>query len=63
MDDIVYMCAKNKYGYTIKQLRIDYKNKTYQNGNFKMMAATNTLKSINEKIQELDKLGFKEIIR
>ena len=40
---------------------IDYENKTYSVGSFKIMKADSTLKNINEKIKELRKLGFKEV--
>lgn len=58
MEDIIYLSCKNKYGYTIKQLQINYKDKTYKLGNFKIMKANSTAKGIDEKVQELDKLGF-----
>lgn len=58
--DIKYLSCKNKYGYTIKQLRINYDERTYCVGSFKTMKANSTLKNINEKIQELRKLGFRE---
>ena len=40
---------------------IDYENRTYSVGDFKIMKANSTLKNINEKIQELSKLGFREV--
>lgn len=58
--EIVYLSCKNKYGYTKKQLKIDYMNKTYKVGNFKIMKANSTAKAIDEKVEELKKLGFKE---
>lgn len=61
MEDIVYIGSKNKYGYTKRQLMIDYKNKTFQVGQFKMSVKNVTDKAINEKIEELKMLGFKEI--
>lgn len=60
METIILGC-KNKYGYTIKQLKIDYDERTYSVGSFKIMKANSTLKAINEKIQELSKLGFREV--
>lgn len=36
MENIFYLSCKNKYGYTKKQLKIDYNNKTYKIGNFKI---------------------------
>lgn len=59
--DMKYLSCKNKYGYTIKQLMIDYENNTYSIGSFKIMKANSTLKNINDKIEELKKLGFREI--
>lgn len=60
MEDIVYLSCKNKYGYTKKQLKINYKEKTYKVGNFKIMKANSTAKGINLKIEELKILGFVE---
>ena len=60
MEDIVYLSCKNKYGYTKKQLMINFKEKTYKVGNFKIMKANTTAKKINLKIEELKTLGFKE---
>lgn len=51
--------AKNKYGYTVLQLKIDYNKKTFSVGNFKIGAnKTTTKKAIYEKIEELKKLDF-----
>ena len=53
--------CKNKYGYTKRQLRIDYDNKTYKVGSFTMGSdKTVSSKLIDEKIEELKRLGFKE---
>lgn len=53
--------CKNKYGYTKKQLRVDYDNKTYKVGSFTIGSdRTVTSKLIDEKIEELKLLGFKE---
>lgn len=55
------LCAKNKYGYTTRQLLIDYDNKTYKIGNLTIgydKKVPNKL--IDEKIKELKILGFKE---
>lgn len=53
--------CKNKYGYTKRQLRIDYDNKTYKVGSFTIGSdRTVTSKLIDEKIEELKLLGFKE---
>lgn len=61
MEAITYLSCKNKYGYTKKQLKIDYINKIYKIGNFKIMKANSTAKAIDEKISELQKLGFEEV--
>lgn len=59
--ETIFLECKNKYGYTIKQLKIDYDNKTYKVGNFVIKAdKVVTKKAINEKIEELKILGFKE---
>lgn len=60
MEDIIYLSCKNKYGYTKKQLKINFKEKTYKVGNFKIMKANSTAKGINLKIEELKILGFVE---
>ncbi len=53
--------CKNKYGYTKRQLRIDYDNKTYKVGSFTISADKNvSSKLIDEKIEELKILGFEE---
>lgn len=58
---VAYFASKNKYGYTKRQLKIDYDKKTYKVGNFVMRAdKIITNKLINEKIEELKLLGFKE---
>lgn len=60
MKKAIWSC-KNKYGYTKRQLKIDYDNKTYKVGNFTIGAdKTVTSKLIDEKIQELKILEFKE---
>ena len=58
---VAIWCCKNKYGYTKRQLRIDYDNKTYKVGSFTIGSdKTVTSKLIDEKIEELKMLGFKE---
>lgn len=53
---------KNKYNYVIKQLKIDYENKTYKVGSFTIGAdKTVTRKAFYEKIEELKKIGFEEV--
>ena len=57
-----YTC-KNKFNYTIKDLYIDYTNKTYKQGDLFHFgdAKKITKKALNEKIQELELSGFKEV--
>ena len=56
------LTCKNKYGYTIKDLLIDYENKTFKVGDLFWGGATIvTKKFINAKIEELKILGFKEV--
>lgn len=58
---VAIWACKNKYGYTKRQLRIDYDNKTYKVGSFTMGSdKTVSSKLIDEKIEELKRLGFKE---
>ena len=60
MKKAIWSC-KNKYGHTKRQLKIDYDNKTYKVGNFTIGSdKTVTSKLIDEKIQELKILGFKD---
>lgn len=62
-NEIILQC-KNQYGYTIKQLKIDYNNKTFQLGSFTIGAdKTITKKAINDKIEELKKLNFLEVVQ
>lgn len=64
MKNIIYLQYKNTYGYTIQQMEINYTNKEFKIGHFKMGAdKTITRKAFNEKREELLKLGFKEIIK
>lgn len=57
-----YLQFKNQYNYTVLQLKIDYENKTYKIGQFKILSKQDTVtrKSFFEKIEELKILGFKE---
>lgn len=60
METMILGC-KNKYGYTIKQLEIDYNSKTYKVGNFVIKAdKIITQKEMNRIIETLSFLGFKE---
>lgn len=62
MENIKIIQCKNKYNYTIKQLKIDYINKTFSIGSFTIGAdKTTTKKAINEKIEELKKLNFVQV--
>lgn len=54
---------KNQYNTTIRQVKVNYMNKTYQIGSFTVSAETLTRKAFNEKIEELKSLGFKEVKR
>lgn len=56
---------KNKYGYTTIQLLIDFDKKEYYTGNLKHfdVGIKTTKKAIHEKMQELDKLGFKHVLK
>jgi hypothetical protein len=57
------MQCKNKYGYTVKQLLIDYDKKSFSVGSFTIGAdKTTTKKAINEKIEELCAAGFLEVV-
>lgn len=52
----------NKYGYTIKDLLINYEDKTFKVGDlFHGGASIVTKKFLNAKIEELKMLGFKEV--
>ena len=54
--------CKNQYGYTIKDLLIDYENKTFKTGNLFFGGANIVSKKfLNAKIEELKMLGFKEL--
>lgn len=60
METMILGC-KNKYGYTVKQLKIDYNNKTYKVGDFVIKAdKIITQKEMNKMIETLSFLGFKE---
>ena len=56
------LTCRNRYGYTIKDLLIDYDNKTFRVGDLFHGGATIVSKKfINAKIEELKMLGFKEV--
>lgn len=53
--------SKNQYNYSIKQLIINYETKTYKllyGGECRISPKNATTKFINNKIQELNLLGF-----
>ena len=60
---IKYFGYKNKYNYTIQQIRIDYENKTYKVGLFTHLSKSETItrKAFFEKIEELQLLGFQKV--
>ena len=61
MKIIIFSC-KNKYGYTKRQLKIDYEHKTFSIGHFTIGSdKTITSKLIDEKIEELKALNFTEV--
>jgi len=58
-DSIQYWGSKNQFGYTIRQLRVDYDNRTYETGSFKQSVDHKVSnREIDRKIEELDALGF-----
>lgn len=63
MSKTILQC-KNKYGYTIKQLLIDYDKKSFSVGSFTIGAdKTITKKALHAKIEELKALNFEEVIK
>ena len=63
MDKKIYT-SKNQYNYSIKQLTIDFDNKTYElrhGGQCRIAKKNSTTKAINEKVEELKAISFKEI--
>lgn len=65
MDEIKIIQYKNKFGYTTLQLRINYTNKTYEKGHFKIGAdkTTKTKKEFFEIMDDLKKCDFKEVLQ
>lgn len=60
-EPIQYWGSKNQYGYSVRQLKIDYNNKTYAVGSFKQSVDKKVSnKAISEKIEELRAMGFRE---
>lgn len=54
--------CKNQYGYTIKDLYIDYENKTFKTGNLFFGGATKVSKRyMEDMIETMKKAGLKEI--
>lgn len=62
-DDIQYFTLYNKFNYTLWQLRIDNKNKTYQKGQFTFGDRYSTQNGAEARrlIKELENKGYKEI--
>lgn len=58
---IQLLTARNKYGYTTKQLRIDWEKKEYQVGNLAIGGEKATCKQIDEMIENLKAADFKEV--
>ena len=58
---IKYYGFKNKYNYDVLQIRIDFENKTYKTGQFKILSKSDILtrKSFYNKIEKLKEMGFK----
>lgn len=58
---IKYYGFKNKYNYDVLQIRIDFENKTYKTGQFKILSKSDILtrKSFYNKIEELKEMEFK----
>lgn len=61
MDTIKYYTCVNKYNYQVKQLYINFKERIYCVGSFKQNVNIITHKALNEKIEELKLLNFKEV--
>jgi len=63
MEDIKILQYKNKFGYTPLQLEINYTQKAYKKGHFKIGAdkTTKTMKEFFEIIDDLKKYGFREV--
>lgn len=62
MDEIKIIQLKNKFNYTILQLKINYTKKTYKKGHFKI-GADKTIKikkEFNNIIEHLKKCNFIE---
>lgn len=56
--------SKNQYNYSIKQIIIDYTAKTFEvrcGAECRIEKKNSTTKAINEKIEELKQLNFKQI--
>ena len=63
MEEIKIIQYKNKFGYTTLQLEINYTQRTYKKGHFKIGAdkTTKTMKEFFEIIDDLKKCNFKEV--
>ena len=63
-DTVQYFTHKNRFNYTIKQIRIDNKNKTYEFGNFKIPygpESTQNGKEFERLVDKLKEMGYTEI--
>jgi hypothetical protein len=63
-DTVQYFTHKNRFNYTIKQIRIDNKNKTYEFGNFKVpyrLESTQNGKEFERLVDKLKEMGYTEI--
>lgn len=62
---IEILTSKNQFNYSIKQIIINYNDKTYKTyygGQCKIAKKNSTRKAINEKIKQLTLAGFIEIM-
>lgn len=61
-EDVEVYGFNNQFNTTVKQVRVDYKNKTYKVGSFKMRNDKKlSRKDFYDKIEELEKSGFKQL--
>lgn len=61
-EDVEVYGFNNQFNTTVKQVRVDYKNKTYKVGSFKMRNDKKlSRKDFYDKIDELEKSGFKQL--
>ena len=58
------LTSKNQFNYSVKQIEIDYDNKTFKvmhGGQCLISRKNSTTKAINQKIAEMQAIGIKEI--